>query len=149
MKPRGNQEKETHVGYSHPMGPQDQAKPAMKTQMHTKMPMDGGLGRLPWYFTNSYFRVTPTTISAVTIWMTPAMSRNLRPRRSTTTMATTVASTFTAGNQQDGDHTSNREENPASCLRHIKLQAGHIYALAAGKQLMTYQQPVSKLPPVG
>lgn len=85
------------------MGPQDQAKPAMKTQMHTRIPMEGGLGKLPWYFTNSYFRVTPTTISAMTIWITPAISRNLRPRRSTTTMATTVASTFTAGSRDNDE----------------------------------------------
>ena len=31
-----------HVGYNHPMGPQDQANPAMKTQMQTRIPMEGG-----------------------------------------------------------------------------------------------------------
>ena len=33
-----------YVGYNHPIGPHDQANPAMKTQMVTRIPMEGGCG---------------------------------------------------------------------------------------------------------
>lgn len=55
-------EQKTHIGYSHPMGPQELANPAAKIQIHTSSPIEALEGSCPSNFTNSYLRVMPTTM---------------------------------------------------------------------------------------